>query len=86
MKVRTELQDRELEGDHLRGLEQRAHRQDRESFAAIVRHRLSGDDGDDVHVLGEFAAGLGGDERGACAGLTRDVDEGARSREIAWPG
>ncbi len=86
MKARAKFQDREFEGDHLGGLEQRAHRQDRKLAALVVRHRLRGDDGDDVDVLGEFPLGLRGDEGGAGARLARNVDERARRREVARPG
>jgi len=48
MKTRAELEDRELEGDLLRRLKQRARWQVPAFRAAVVRRRLGGNDGDDV--------------------------------------
>ena len=50
VEARPEPQDGELESDHLRRLEQRAHRQHREPAALVVGHRLGRDDGHDVDV------------------------------------
>ena len=81
LKRGPQLQDRELEGDHLRGFEQRAHRQHRELAGprslAIV---CAGIDRDDVDELGEPALGCAVTSAVRAPAAARDAGERARGR------